>query len=132
QAIDSEGAGTVTVAGRVLRIRDYGGVLFAQLRDWSGEVQLLLDNSTLEQGNTADFTRAIDLGDLIRVSGTMGYSKKGTRSLLVLSLQLTGKCLRPLPDKWKGLTDQEGLVRARYLDLAINSHARDLHSARRG
>ena len=131
-AVDSEGAGTVTVAGRVLRIRDYGGVLFAQLRDWSGEVQLLLDNSQLEEGTTADFTHAIDLGDLIQVSGTMGYSKKGTRSLIVLSWRLIGKCLRPLPDKWKGLTDQEARVRARYVDLAINTEARDLIRARSG
>ena len=131
-AIDSEGAGTVSVAGRVLRIRDYGGVLFAQLRDWSGEVQLLLDNSLLEEGTTADFTHAIDLGDLIEVTGTMGYSKKGTRSLMVLSWRLIGKCLRPLPDKWKGLTDQEARVRARYVDLAINTEARDLIRARSG
>jgi lysyl-tRNA synthetase, class II len=131
-AIESEGAGTVTVAGRVLRIRDYGGVLFAQLRDWSGEVQLLLDNSQLDEGTMADFTHAIDLGDLIQVSGTMGYSKKGTRSLIVLSWRLIGKCLRPLPDKWKGLTDQEARVRARYVDLAINSEARDLIRARSG
>jgi lysyl-tRNA synthetase, class II len=130
QAVDSESAGTVTVAGRVLRIRDYGGVLFAQLRDWSGEVQLLLDNSTLDTGATADFTGAIDLGDLIQVTGTMGYSKKGTRSLVVLSWRLIGKCLRPLPDKWKGLTDQEARVRARYVDLAINTEARDLIRAR--
>ncbi len=132
QAVDSDGAGTVSVAGRVLRIRDYGGVLFAQLRDWSGEVQLLLDNSLLEDGTTADFTQAIDLGDLVAVSGTMGYSKKGTRSLLVLRWRLIGKCLRPLPDKWKGLTDQEARVRARYVDLAINTEARDLIRARSG
>ena len=56
----------MTVAGRVLRIRDYGGVLFAQLRDWSGEVRLLLDNSLLDQGSTAEFTAAIDLGDWSR------------------------------------------------------------------
>src|SRR6478752_5706535 len=61
-AVESEGAGTLTVAGRVLRIRDYGGVLFAQLRDWSGEVQLLLDNSELDTCSTADFTGSIDLG----------------------------------------------------------------------
>lgn len=120
----------VTVAGRVLRSRDYGGVLFAQLRDWSGEVQLLLDNSRLASGTTAEFTRAIDLGDLIEVSGTMGYSKKGIRSLLVCDWRLIGKCLRPLPDKWKGLTDQEARVRARYVDLAINTEARDLIRAR--
>jgi lysyl-tRNA synthetase class 2 len=130
EAIDSEDAGTVTVAGRVLRIRDYGGVLFAQLRDWSGEVQLLLDNSRLDATTTADFTRAIDLGDLIAVSGTVGYSDKGTRSLMVARWRLIGKCLRPLPDKWKGLTDQEARVRARYVDLAINTEARDLIRAR--
>src|SRR3954470_3307220 len=100
QAIDSDGAGTVTVAGRVLRIRDYGGVLFAQLRDWSGEVQLLLDNSHLADGKTADFTGAVDLGDLLEVTGSMGRSRNGTPSLLVRNWRLIGKCLRPLPDKW--------------------------------
>ncbi|MGY4869088.1 bifunctional lysylphosphatidylglycerol synthetase/lysine--tRNA ligase LysX [Mycolicibacterium elephantis] len=129
-ALDDDDETPVTVAGRVLRIRDYGGVLFAQLRDWSAEVQLLLDNSLLEAGTTADFTHGIDLGDLIAVSGTMGYSRNGTRSLLVHSWRLIGKCLRPLPDKWKGLTDQEARVRARYVDLAINNESRDLIRAR--
>jgi lysyl-tRNA synthetase class 2 len=132
QAIDAGDDEDVTVSGRVMRIRDYGGVLFAQLRDWSGEVQLLLDNSALDAGTTADFTHAIDLGDLIQVSGTMGYSKKGTRSLMVCSWRMIGKCLRPMPDKWKGLTDQEARVRARYVDLAINTEARDLIRARSG
>jgi lysyl-tRNA synthetase class 2 len=130
QAVDAGDDEGVTVAGRVLRVRDYGGVLFAQLRDWSGEVQLLLDNSLLEKGTTADFTQAIDLGDLIEVTGSMGRSKLGTRSLMVRAWRLIGKCLRPLPDKWKGLTDQEARVRARYVDLAINTEARDLIRAR--
>ena len=132
QAVDAADDEDVTISGRVLRIRDYGGVLFAQLRDWSGEVQLLLDNSVLEKGTTADFTHALDLGDLIEVSGSMGRSKKGTRSLMVRGWRLIGKCLRPLPDKWKGLTDQEARVRARYVDLAINTEARDLIRARSG
>ena len=132
QAVDAGDDEGVTVAGRVLRIRDYGGVLFAQLRDWSGEVQLLLENSLLENGTTADFTGAIDLGDLIEVTGSMGFSKNGTRSLMVRAWRLIGKCLRPLPDKWKGLTDQEARVRARYVDLAINTEARDLIRARSG
>ncbi len=127
----ADGSG-LSVAGRVLRIRDYGGVLFAQLRDWSGEIQLLLDNSQLDAGSTADFTGAIDLGDLIEVTGTMGKSRLGTRSLIVGSWRLIGKCLRPLPDKWKGLTDQEARVRARYVDLAVNNEARDLIRARSG
>ena len=130
KAVDAADDVTLSVAGRVLRIRDYGAVLFAQLRDWSGEVQLLLDNSRLAEGTTADFTGAIDLGDLVEVTGTMGYSKNGTRSLLVDEWRLIGKCLRPLPDKWKGLTDPEARVRTRYVDLAINTEARDLITAR--
>ena len=123
------GDGTdVIVSGRVLRSRDYGGVTFATLRDWSGDVQLLLDKSTLD-GDTDDFA-AVDLGDLVEVSGRMGFSRNGTRSVLVTRWRLLGKCLRPLPDKWKGLTDPEARVRARYVDLAINPVARDLIRAR--
>ncbi|WP_018599685.1 bifunctional lysylphosphatidylglycerol synthetase/lysine--tRNA ligase LysX [Mycobacterium sp. 155] len=130
-ALEAEDTEHLSVAGRVLRIRNYGGVLFAQLRDWSGEVQLLLDDSRLD-GGTDKFTAAIDLGDLIEVTGTMGHSRTGTRSLLVENWRLIGKCLRPLPDKWKGLTDQEARVRARYLDLAVNTGARELIRARSG
>jgi lysyl-tRNA synthetase class 2 len=129
EAIDEHDDTTVTVAGRVLRTRDYGGVLFADLRDWSGDVQLLFDNSKLAAG-CVDFTAAVDLGDLVEVSGTMGCSKNGTRSLFVCNWRLIGKCLRPLPDKWKGLTDPEARVRVRYVDLAINREARELITAR--
>ncbi len=132
QALTAADGAEVTVAGRVLRLRDYGGVLFAQLRDWSGEAQLLLENSALSDGGAADFTRAIDLGDLIEVTGTVGRSRSGAWSILVTNWRLIGKCLRPLPDKWKGLTDQEARVRARYVDLAINTEARDLIRARSG
>lgn len=121
---------TVSVSGRVLRVRDYGGVLFAALRDWSGELQLLLDNSVLDHGCAADFGRAIDLGDLVEATGRMAHSRTGTPSLLVHSWRLIGKCLHPLPDKWKGLTDPEARVRTRYVDLAINTESRDLIKAR--
>jgi lysyl-tRNA synthetase class 2 len=130
EAIDVPDETDVTVSGRVLRTRNYGGVLFADLRDWSGDVQLVFDNSRLDVGCTADFTAAVDLGDLVEVSGTMGYSKNGTRSLFVGCWRIIGKCLRPLPDKWKGLTDPEARVRARYVDLAINREARELIAAR--
>jgi lysyl-tRNA synthetase class 2 len=130
QALGSDDQATVSVSGRVLRIRDFGGVMFAQLRDWSAEVQLLLENSILEHGRSTDFTKAIDLGDLVEVTGEMGYSKTGTRSLIVRSWRLIGKCLRPLPNKWKGLTDPEARVRSRYVDLAVNAESRELIVAR--
>ncbi|WP_264019393.1 bifunctional lysylphosphatidylglycerol synthetase/lysine--tRNA ligase LysX [Mycobacterium saskatchewanense] len=131
-ALDADDRDNVSVAGRVLRIRDYGGVLFAQLRDWSGDMQVLLDNSRLEKGCTADFTAAIDLGDLVELTGQMGFSKNGTRSLIVAEWRMIGKCLRPLPNKWKGLTDPEARVRTRYVDLAVNTESRDLLKARSG
>jgi lysyl-tRNA synthetase, class II len=131
QALASdEDQATISVSGRVLRIRDFGGVLFAQLRDWSAEVQLLLENSVLEHGRTTDFTKAIDLGDLVEVTGQMGHSKTGTQSLIVRSWRLIGKCLRPLPNKWNGLTDPEARVRSRYVDLAVNAESRELLAAR--
>jgi lysyl-tRNA synthetase class 2 len=130
QAIDADDQDTVSVAGRILRIRDYGGVLFADVRDWSGEMQVLLDNSRLERGCNADFTAAIDLGDLIEITGQMGFSKNGTRSLIVRNWRMTGKCLRPLPNKWRGLTDPEARVRTRYVDLAVNTESRSLIAAR--
>jgi len=130
RALDADDQDTVSVSGRILRIRDFGGVLFAQLRDWSGEMQVLLDNSRLEHGRTADFTAAIDLGDLVEMTGHMGFSKNGTRSLIVRHWRMIGKCLRPLPNKWKGLTDPEARVRTRYVDLAINPESRELIKAR--
>ncbi|OBG77931.1 lysine--tRNA ligase [Mycobacterium sp. E3298] len=130
RALDADDQQTVSVSGRILRIRDYGGVLFAQLRDWSGELQMLLDNSRLERGRTADFTAAIDLGDLVEMTGHMGFSKNGTRSLIVRDWRMIGKCLRPLPNKWNGLTDPEARVRTRYVDLAVNPESRELITAR--
>jgi lysyl-tRNA synthetase class 2 len=130
QALNADDQDAISVAGRILRIRDFGGVLFAQLRDWSGEMQVLLDNSRLERGRTADFTAAIDLGDLVEMTGHMGFSKNGTRSLIVRDWRMTGKCLRPLPNKWKGLTDPEARVRTRYVDLAVNAESRELIAAR--
>ena len=127
-AIAAADGSPVVVAGRVLRTRDYGGVTFATLRDWSGDVQLLLEHSALD-GDVPDFS-GVDLGDLVEVSGRMGFSKNGTRSVLVSRWRLLGKCLRPLPDKWKGLTDPEARVRSRYLDLAVNPAARDLIRSR--
>lgn len=132
RAMDADDQETITISGRILRIRDYGGVLFADMRDWSGEMQVLLDNSQLEQGQTGDFTAAIDLGDLIEVTGHMGYSKNGTRSLIVGHWRMIGKCLRPLPNKWKGLTDPEARLRTRYVDLAVNRESRELLKARSG
>ena len=120
----------VSVAGRLMLIRDHGGVIFAKLRDWTGDVQLMLDRNDLGADRLTQFATDYDLGDLIQVTGTMVRSRTGEPSLALSDWRLIGKCLRPMPDKWRGLTDPEARVRTRYVDLAINSETRSLTRAR--
>jgi lysyl-tRNA synthetase, class II len=115
-----------TVAGRVMAVRDLGGVVFAVLRDWSGDLQLALTREDCGEGVLNDFTSVVDLGDHITADGEIGASDKGELSVFVTAWQLTGKCLRPLPDKRHGLADPEARVRRRYLDLVASPEARDV------
>ncbi|MFJ3670144.1 bifunctional lysylphosphatidylglycerol synthetase/lysine--tRNA ligase LysX [Streptomyces sp. NPDC090106] len=113
----------VTVAGRIMRVRDFGGVIFVTLRDWSGDHQLAL---TRDRGGLPRFRADTDIGDHITATGTAGVSDRGEPTVFVTGWQLVGKCLRPLPDKRRGLTDPEARVRMRYLDLVTSPAARDV------
>lgn len=119
----------VTVAGRVMLVRDFGGIVFVTLRDWSGDHQLALTRD--RSGAAVDRFRAdTDIGDHITATGRAGRSDKGEPTVFVTSWQLTGKCLRPLPDKRRGLADPETKVRRRYLDLVTSPDARRVIRAR--
>ncbi|MGB7362945.1 MAG: bifunctional lysylphosphatidylglycerol synthetase/lysine--tRNA ligase LysX [Rhodococcus sp. (in: high G+C Gram-positive bacteria)] len=121
---------TVRVSGRLLRIRDYGGVVFGLLRDWSGDMQILLDRERVGPDRMRQFASDVDLGDLISCSGIVGHSHSGALALLVTDWRMNAKSLHPLPDKFRGLTDPESRVRQRYVDMAINPQARALMRAR--
>ncbi|MFD2421926.1 bifunctional lysylphosphatidylglycerol synthetase/lysine--tRNA ligase LysX [Amycolatopsis pigmentata] len=105
----------VRVTGRVVAIRDFGGLCFARLRDFSSELQLMLADD-----NLGAWRDGVDLGDHVGVRGQVVTSKRGELSVLVDEWTITAKCLHPLPDKRKGLTDPETRVRQRYLDLIVN------------
>ncbi|MFE0102094.1 bifunctional lysylphosphatidylglycerol synthetase/lysine--tRNA ligase LysX [Streptomyces sp. NPDC059009] len=120
----------VTVAGRVMLVRDFGGVVFAVLRDWSGDRQLALTRDRSGADTLDRFTADTDIGDHITATGTVGTSDKGELTVFVTDWRLTGKCLRPLPDKRRGLADPEAKVRRRYLDLVASPEARDVVRAR--
>ncbi|WP_406301806.1 bifunctional lysylphosphatidylglycerol synthetase/lysine--tRNA ligase LysX [Streptomyces sp. NBC_00885] len=115
-----------TVAGRVMVVRDLGGVVFAVLRDWSGDLQLAFTRDICGADVLNSFTSDVDFGDHITATGEIGASDRGELSLFVSAWQLTGKCLRPLPDKRRGLADPEARVRRRYLDLVSSPGARDV------
>ncbi|AYN38173.1 bifunctional lysylphosphatidylglycerol synthetase/lysine--tRNA ligase LysX [Streptomyces dangxiongensis] len=119
----------VTVAGRVMLVRDFGGIVFAVLRDWSGDHQIALTRDG--SGPDLDrFTADTDLGDHITATGQARPSDRGEPTVFVTTWQLTGKCLRPLPDKRRGLTDPEAKVRRRHLDLLTSPDARAVVRAR--
>ncbi|WP_275461770.1 bifunctional lysylphosphatidylglycerol synthetase/lysine--tRNA ligase LysX [Streptomyces noursei] len=120
---------TVTVAGRVLLARDHGGVLFAELRDWSGDLQIALTRDAA--GELLDrFGADVDLGDHVEAEGEVGTSDRGELTVFVTRWRLTAKCLRPLPDKRRGLSDPEARVRQRYVDLVVSPDARETVRAR--
>ena len=129
QALEVAAGTPVSVAGRITRLRDFGKVVFADIHDWSGQVQILVETSRLDAGSR-DFAADVDLGDLVEVHGEMGTSRTGELSVLVDRWAMIGKSLRPLPDKWAGLTDPEARVRQRYVDLAINPRSRELLATR--
>ncbi|WP_428950691.1 bifunctional lysylphosphatidylglycerol synthetase/lysine--tRNA ligase LysX [Streptomyces sp. cg35] len=120
----------VTVAGRLMLVRDFGGVVFATLRDWSGDRQLALTRDRSGQELLDAFTTGADIGDHLTATGEVGASDSGELTVFVTDWRLTGKCLRPLPDKRRGLADPEAKVRRRYLDLVASPDARDVVRAR--
>ncbi|MEU4675008.1 bifunctional lysylphosphatidylglycerol synthetase/lysine--tRNA ligase LysX [Amycolatopsis sp. NPDC023774] len=120
---DSRTGHRVRVAGRVLALRTLGGLCFARIKDFSGEVQLMLDAGMLD---LSGWRTGVDFGDHVGVSGEVVTSRRGELSVLVDEWTVTAKCLHPLPDKRKGLTDPETRVRQRYLDLAVNPESAHL------
>ncbi len=113
----------VEVAGRVMLLRDSGKLVFATMRDRSGEIQLFVSKAVV--GDEAfEAVKDLDLGDWVGVAGTVMTTRKGELSVKVERLQLLSKAVRPLPDKWHGLTDTDTRFRQRYADLIVNEDAR--------
>jgi lysyl-tRNA synthetase class 2 len=120
---------TMRVAGRITAHRDMGKSHFLDLRDASGRMQVYVQAKEL--GTDAMETFALlDLGDFIGIEGTCFTTKTGEPTLKVHHLEVLAKSLRPLPEKWHGLTDVEARYRQRYLDLVTNEHARDVFAKR--
>jgi lysyl-tRNA synthetase class 2 len=112
----------VAVAGRVLLIRRQGKLIFATLRDRSDEIQLFVSRAVVGDDAFTAFDD-LDLGDWVGVQGTVMTTRKGELSVKVTGFELLAKAIRPLPDKWKGLTDTDTRYRQRYADLVVNEEA---------
>jgi len=121
-ALADEGI-SVTVAGRMMSRRVMGKASFAGLRDGSGDIQLFVQREQVGDEPYADF-KGWDIGDIVGAVGTLFITKTGELSIKVSQLQLLTKSLRPLPEKFHGLSDQETRYRQRYVDLLMNEETR--------
>lgn len=117
---------SVTVAGRLLSWREHGQLIFGHLQDPTGKIQLYIRSdeisSTNKKSQTIGFSdlKLIDVGDIVEATGTVTKTKRGEISVLIKDLKILTKSIRPLPEKWKGITDKEDLFRKRYLDMIMN------------
>jgi lysyl-tRNA synthetase class 2 len=126
---DQERTDPVAVAGRLMVKRQQGGVVFADLQDGRGRLQLMASRAIVGEEEFARFAD-LDLGDIIGVAGPVFRTKRGEITIEVHSFQLLTKALRPLPEKWHGLKDVEIRYRQRYVDLIANPEVRELFRAR--
>jgi lysyl-tRNA synthetase class 2 len=123
EALEGEGR-RVAVAGRLLAKRVMGKAAFAQIQDVSGRIQLFLQSTVL--GDAYDAFKGWDVGDIVAAEGALMRTKTGELSVKADRLRLLTKSLRPLPDKWHGLSDVEQRYRQRYVDLIVTPEAREV------
>jgi len=116
---------SVAIAGRLLAIRDMGKSVFATLGDAHGRIQIYLNKKELSDLEWSAY-KLLDLGDWIGISGMTFTTGKGEPSVKATSLTVLSKALRPMPDKWHGLSDRETKYRKRHLDLMSNQSSADL------
>jgi lysyl-tRNA synthetase class 2 len=123
EALEADGR-RLQIAGRLMAKRVMGKASFAQLQDMSGRIQLYL--SAAELGDSYEAFKGWDVGDIVGAAGTLTRTRTGELSLKADTLRLLTKSLRPLPDKWHGLSDVEQRYRQRYVDLIVNPEAREV------
>jgi lysyl-tRNA synthetase, class II len=119
----------VSVAGRVMLKRLMGKASFATVQDMSGRIQLYVTRDSVGEAGYDAF-KELDLGDVVGARGTLFKTKTGELSIKVAELRLLVKSLRPLPEKFHGLTDQEQKYRQRYVDLIVSEDSRGVFRTR--
>ena len=115
----------ISIAGRIVLKRVMGNASFATVRDSSGDIQIYVTKNNVEESVYEDF-KTWDLGDIVGVSGSLFRTKTDELTIDVWDLEMITKSLRPMPEKFKGLTDIEARYRQRYLDLMTNTDTKEV------
>ena len=116
----------ITLAGRIMSLRDQGGIVFADLYDGTARTQAILKKEDLSEEALELFIKTVDVSDFIEVTGTAFTTRRGVDSLLGRSWRMLAKSLRPVPDEWFGLKDEDEIYRRRYIDMILNPEVTDL------
>lgn len=114
------------LAGRVMAIRGQGGLVFLNINDGTAIFQGLLKKDDMSAEVFDLFVNTVDIGDFVEISGKLFVTKKGQQTLQVSAWKMLTKTLRPLPDKWDGLQDEEERLRKRYLDILFNPEVKEM------
>ena len=120
-----DGTTNVRVAGRIVFMRKMGKMSFLTIRDIEGKIQLSIKVDMVGEEKYKFFKENFDIGDFIGASGEVFTTHTGEKTIRVDSFEFLGKALKPLPEKFHGLTDQEACYRQRYVDLIMNQETRD-------
>lgn len=123
------GGDSYSVAGRIMAMRKFGKAAFCTLADRTGQIQLYLKKDILGDEVFETFKKW-DIGDIIGVAGTLFKTKVGELSIQAREITMISKSLRPLPDKWHGLSDVETRYRQRYVDLIVTPESREVFRKR--
>lgn len=126
----SDDTQNVRIAGRIIFMRKMGKLSFIRIRDLEGSMQLELKIDLLGEEKYSFFKKMIDIGDFIGAEGEIFTTQTGEKTLRVYSFELLSKSLRPLPEKFHGLTDTEQRYRQRYVDLIMNEDSREVFKGR--
>src|SRR3989339_198934 len=120
----SEKETTTIVAGRVMGSRGQGALIFADLYDGTGKIQIVIKAPESPDEARVFFEQYVDTGDFIEVTGVLFATKTGQKSVMVEHVAMLSKSLRPLPDKYHGIQDEELRMRLRYLDMLVDPELR--------
>ena len=119
-----DGAKNISIAGRIMSKRKMGKIAFLDLSDVTGHIQLVMKRDDFPEGEYKKFHEITDIGDFVGVKGEIFTTQAGEKSLEVYSFEFLGKSLRPLPEKYHGLVNQEAIYRERHLDLIMNEETK--------
>ena len=111
------------IVGRIIAIRDQGSMVFLDITDASGKIQVVLNSEKTDR--FSDIKNVLDLGDFVQAEGVPFLTKRGEKSVAASQLRLISKCLRPWPSQWYGVSDIETRERQRYLDLVFNENSKE-------